>query len=147
MTLPIEIPEALAIARAATQQPWRLDRCGGCGDQSIADVGGYEVCAPQSPLWVDSGEHDEQHDHDALADARFIATFDPPTVLALLARNVNLEEAIDVHVEALLWLAGALVERLPAPVVDELLGDAPERARPMVAMLRPAPRLALVEPI
>lgn len=143
-TLAIDLDEAIEIASAATQQPWKLDHCGRAGDQSIADVGLHEVCAPQAPLW--STEHDEIHDRDALADARHIATFNPPMVLSLLHRQKRLEEAVAIDAETVHYLMSAFVEFCPADVVDAVLAHAPERVRPSLALLVPAPTLTLVEP-
>lgn len=113
--LPIDINEALRIAQAATQQHWHVDRSGTCGDLAIADLDEFEVCASQSPLF--------EARSDAEADAHHIATFDPPTVQALLRRLQLLEEGLELHVDLVLFLLR--VARL-GPLDDlELIHEAP----------------------
>lgn len=65
------------IAREATQGPWEAE-ADRFGDWRIASVENIGIGGPDIRLWED--------------DATFIATFDPPTCLAMLAELRRLRE-------------------------------------------------------
>lgn len=94
MTLNLDDLEA--VARDATPGPWIADPPSAWDTD---DVGGYQL---QAAVRVkDSGSITwDDHGGEVFkpADAEFIATFDPPTVLALIAK---LREAEAVIAEAL----------------------------------------------
>lgn len=136
----VDLEAALRIARAATPQRWHVDKLGSCGDQSIADVGGVEVCAPQSMIWSDGVEHEAIHARDAEADAVHIAAFDPPTAEALCVLALELQAANARLADLSLYLLRhALILDSPG-----LVGECPESCRSMLEGLV-APRLALVD--
>lgn len=97
------------IATAATQGPWRVEAgttliWGACSQDDTTTYGmGYPIAearvSPSNPRWAPGPSADEGE-----ANASHIATFDPPTVVAML-------DEID-RLRALIGRAGEAMKRL-----------------------------------
>ena len=86
MTDPLDLDALETVARSIESEPWR-------GVDSILDMPSYTVFAPGNRQVALTGNTDTTH---------YVATFDPPTVLALIAA---LKEARAGLADA--WDAGA----------------------------------------
>ena len=75
------LPELRAVAEAATPGPWEVTEC---LDVWVSQSGdGIEVAQTGNHEWIGASNMTEA---SMKANGRYIATFDPPTVLALLGK-------------------------------------------------------------
>lgn len=97
------------VAEAATPGPWKVtkDECAACGGEwDIYDIPG--------------GDHAK---FELEADATYIATFDPPTVLSLLSRLSAAADRERVLVEALTPFADEFGEGIQRDDSFQIVGN------------------------
>mgnify|MGYP001389431823 CR=1 FL=1 len=102
---PERLAELRRIAEAATPGPWRVNKYGSIG---AGELGIDPVIANVEPFWSKE-EREKYGDHGD--NARHIATFDPPTVLALLDEIERLEHEV-MHLRDFLAESEAKASRL-----------------------------------
>ena len=136
MTDPTPTPPTLdlatlrVIAEGATEGPWRI--------YTVTDSGGRSAAVETA--WA----HDEQGEDTELVtdwcspdDAAHIAAFDPPTVLALIARVTAAESSLARYIVERTRFGDAMAAAAVPAVVDaimrELTADSDKRAREATA--------------
>jgi len=107
---PDRLTELRRIAEAATPGPWRLRT-----DPRYDDVppDRFVIASDERAHIVETTQGGSWTDED-LANARYISTFDPPTVLSLLDEIESLRRKLVDASDALIWMGNKVTEALHA---------------------------------